>query len=236
MYTNIDPDEGIATIEKYLQKFNKTDIPTEFILKLLRLVMENNIFQFGNTFWRQNIGTAMGTPCACVYATLFYAYFEQTYILPKYKNNILFYVRTIDDIFCVWNDNHTNHTNNPNTQNNTFNQLKQDLDNQCKLTWNTKELSNQTNFLDLTITIDKNGYISTKTYQKPMNVFLYIPSNSAHPPGMIKSLIFGLLQTYYYQNTYKKDFLHNTYYSAVYLPAATPVPHSKNYLQKLQIN
>ena len=40
-----------------------------------------------------------------------------------------------------------------------------------------------------------------------MNLFLYIPEHSAHPPGLIKSLITGLLETYWRQNSQKKDFI-----------------------------
>ena len=46
----------------------------------------------------------MGTLCACIYATLFFAYFEQTYLLQKYKNNLLLYGRQIDEIIGVWID------------------------------------------------------------------------------------------------------------------------------------
>ena len=42
-----------------------------------------------------------------------------------------------------------------------------------------------------------------------MNLFLYIPHNSAHPPGMTTSLIYGLLRTYYIQNTKHNDFIQN---------------------------
>ena len=40
-----------------------------------------------------------------------------------------------------------------------------------------------------------------------MNLYLYLPSTSAHPPGVLKGLIFGNLQRYWYQNTYKEDFI-----------------------------
>ena len=40
-------------------------------------------------------------------------------------------------------------------------------------------------FLDLTITI-KDGKVMTKTFQKAMNLYLYIPSQSVHPDGMMK--------------------------------------------------
>ena len=52
----------------------------------------------------------------------------------------------------------------------------------------TKDLRKSTKFLDLTIIL-KNNYFETKAYQKSMNLFLCIPEHSAHPPGLIKSLI-----------------------------------------------
>ena len=40
-----------------------------------------------------------------------------------------------------------------------------------------------------------------------MNLYLYLPSTSAHPPGVLKGLIYGNLQRYWNQNTYKEDFI-----------------------------
>ena len=45
------------------------DYPIELILELTALVMKNNHFRFGDTDWLQLIGTAMGTPMACIIAT-----------------------------------------------------------------------------------------------------------------------------------------------------------------------
>ena len=39
-----------------------------------------------------------------------------------------------------------------------------------------------------------------------MNLFLYIPQHSASPPGLLKSLIFGLVGTYKRQNSSMDDF------------------------------
>ena len=39
---------------------------------------------------------------------------------------------------------------------------------------------------------------------------MYIPPHSSHPPGLMKSLVFGLLLTYYLQNTFSVDFTHMT--------------------------
>ena len=200
MYSNIDPVEGINTIEKYLTEFAPHILPDEreIILDLLRLVMNNCFFKFGNTYWLQLIGTAMGTPVACIYAILFFAYFERTILLPKYKKNLLMYVWQIDDIFGIWIDD----PDNPNA----WEDFQLDLNGACKLEWDTIPLSTSVDFLDITISLNPDGEISTRTYQKPENLFLYIPPHSSHPPGLMKSLVFGLLLTYYLQNTLVSDF------------------------------
>ena len=80
MYTNIDPDEGINVLRKYITTYKsevKETVNTELICDLTKLVMNTNIFKFGDTWWHQQIGTAMGTPCACIYATIFVAWFKR---------------------------------------------------------------------------------------------------------------------------------------------------------------
>ena len=62
---------------------------------------ENNVFKFGDTFWLQLIGTAMGTPCDYAYATIFFAYFKRKNIFLRFKDNLILYVRFIDDILVV---------------------------------------------------------------------------------------------------------------------------------------
>ena len=161
--------------------------------------MKFNVFKFGSTWWKQLVGTAMGTSCACIYATIFFAYFERKILLPKYKKNLLFYKRKIDDIFGVWvaDPEHPN----------AWNDFQKDLNNLSNLEWNTDELSGTVNFLDLTLWIEeKSNIIHYRTYQKPMNLFLYIPQHSASPPGLLKSLIFGLVGTYKRQNSSMLDF------------------------------
>lgn len=113
MYTNIDPGKGLRTIRLYTENYAdelQERFPKEIILRLLELVMTSNVFKFGETCWYQLIGTAMGTPCACAYATIFFEYFERTNLIPRFKNNLIFYVWFTDDIFGVWKETEENST------------------------------------------------------------------------------------------------------------------------------
>jgi hypothetical protein len=84
------------------------------------------------------------------------------------------------------------------------------------LSWVIEEPSISTNFLDLSLNI-RNSKITTTTYQKPMNLYLYIPPASAHPPGCFKGLIAGELRRYWLQNNAEsfKEILASLFYDLV---------------------
>ena len=77
------------------------------------------------------------------------------------------------------------------------------------MTWDIydQELSSSVDFLDLTLFIE-GSKISSKTFQKKMNLYLYLPSSSAHPISCLKGTIYGLLSRYHAQNTYRDDYLY----------------------------
>ena len=77
MYTNIPIEEGLAAFKEELEQRENQDIPTEFYLKLLRLVLESNIFEFDREYYVQLLGTAMGTRVAPTNANLFMAKLDQ---------------------------------------------------------------------------------------------------------------------------------------------------------------
>jgi hypothetical protein len=51
MYTNIDTAHALKVLK---------DMIPEHVLAALQIIMENNIIEFGDTYWRQEDGTAMG--------------------------------------------------------------------------------------------------------------------------------------------------------------------------------
>jgi hypothetical protein len=167
--------------------------PTNLSLQILEIIMTNNIFSFGETFWLQLTGTAMGTPMACSYATITFGQHENSKILPKFNQHLIYYKRYIDDVFGVWK---------PSTSNNNeaWEQFKMELNNWAGLHWKIEEPSHKTVFLDLNIQL-VNSTILTSTYQKGLNLYLYIPPLLAHPPSCLKGLIAGEMHRYWIQNS-----------------------------------
>jgi hypothetical protein len=103
MYTNIDTDHALDTIVGHFLRTNKLahGLPAKAIISALNLIMRWNIFKFGDTLWKQLSGTAMGTPPACVYATLYFAIHELA--MPTHLQGCLaLYKRYIDDGIGIW--------------------------------------------------------------------------------------------------------------------------------------
>ena len=60
------------------------------------------------------------------------------------------------------------------------------------LKWEFEEPSRLVDFLDLTIN-GENSRITTKTYQKALNLYQYLSLLSTHPKQMTKGIIFSLM-------------------------------------------
>ena len=91
LYTNIPTsgeNGGKQAFEKALSTRTleeKSKIPTWYLMDLLDLVLNGNIFEFNNKLYIQKIGTAMGTRVAPTYACLFMGWLEEKF-LKKWEN------------------------------------------------------------------------------------------------------------------------------------------------------
>ena len=79
-YTNISNELGLKAVQYWLEKYFD-EIPerfsNDFIIKGLKLILENNYFQFDDTYYLKIKGTAMGTKVAPTYVTLVMGYIEK---------------------------------------------------------------------------------------------------------------------------------------------------------------
>jgi hypothetical protein len=195
MYTNIQPDVAINAIQQCMEAYPNTvpkNVQQKLLIKLLEIIMRRNVFSFDNTSWLQEIRTAMGTPCACSYATLSYA----LHILATFTDFIMILKCFIDDMFGIWIGG----------EGGEWKQCKHALEGFGKLKWICSDLSDTVVLLDLYLTITSDGHVETKTYIKPKNLHLYIPATSAHPPGCFKGTLYGNVQRYWNQNSNIKDY------------------------------
>lgn len=189
MYTNIDTKHALSEIETFLAA---SDIPalenvnTKALVEALKIIMGHNVFRFGDTYWAQLTGTAMGTPPACMWATLYFAIHEER-VIPQFADTLDFYRRFIDDGFGLWKP-----LPDPIADAARWSDFQKAFSSYGKLSWEFSTRSSSVDFLDLTITITK-GRVETCLYEKALNLYLYLPPHSAHPPGVLKGLIYGML-------------------------------------------
>ena len=102
-YTNIPQEEGIQTICKAYAYFyhHKIPIPKPLLERALRLILQENSFQFkGENHYLHTHGTAMGTKMTVAFANIFLAKVE-TDILSQSAIKPLVWKPFIDDIFST---------------------------------------------------------------------------------------------------------------------------------------
>ena len=170
MYTNIPTHTALNLIGKYLnqhqQKYNNK-YPKDAVRAGLRLIMTMNIFTFGDLTLKQLNGTAMGTPPAPPYATIYYGIHEEKF-LPHHAQCVIFYRQFIDDVIGIWclNNNHEQDAL-------EWDDFKNKMNTFPGLTWEFSEQAKSTDFMDMTISINNPNTISP-SYS---NTALFCPTN-----------------------------------------------------------
>jgi hypothetical protein len=77
-------------------------------------------------------------------------------------------------------------------------EFQQEMNDLGKLRWEFSERAHEINFLDLTLSIkDDDGSISTRLFERKLNLHMHLLPLSAHPPGILRGLIFGMILRFY---------------------------------------
>ena len=186
LYTNIPQEEGIETVCRAFDMFynNEPPVSTRLINQALRLILQENSFQFMEGHYLQTHGTAMGTKMAVAFANIFMAKIE-TEILSKAKYRPIAFKRFIDDVFCLWNINREH-----------IDQFIEQCNNHHPTIKFTAEISEQEiTFLDTNVykglRFKTESILDVKTHFKPTETFQYTDFTSCHPPGVKKGFIKG---------------------------------------------
>ena len=192
MYSNIRTGKALREIAQYLHQREKrfSTIPADALTEALGIVMQNNVFVFGDTHWLQLIGTAMGTPPAPTYANLTYAIHENP-IVKMYSRNLVCYKRYIDDIFGIWN-----HGTDRDLDDKNWLDFKAAIGSYAGLEWTFWDHLPSLDYIDIVISI-KGSSIHTTLFEKELNLYLFIPPHSCHPPGLLTGLVLGMCHRIY---------------------------------------
>ena len=60
LFTNTPQKKLAETATESLIEDTQSEIPSLFLVRLLEIIQENNIFEFNGDIWKQKIGAAMG--------------------------------------------------------------------------------------------------------------------------------------------------------------------------------
>ena len=179
LFPSIPLDETIRyATEVFLknsgQKLNKSQVE-----KLFKYCTKNITFKFGDFYFKQLNGIAMGSPLAPALAEVFLTKIENEYINnPSNPLGILFYYRFVDDIFVILPENEDE-----NEFLKKFNSFHKSL----KFTME-HEQNNKLSFLDVQIS-KNNGKLITSWYRKPSNTLMFNPWESHGPKSYKINLI-----------------------------------------------
>ena len=101
MYTNIKTGPSLHRIRQFaLENKKHLTVPPAVLMNTLRLLMTSNVFQFGDTYLLQKVGTAMGAPPALPCATILLGIHKDT-LLAQFRDKIQLYCSFIDDVLCI---------------------------------------------------------------------------------------------------------------------------------------
>ncbi len=211
LYPNIPITEGLDFVKKSILRLRdrlpyhaplRNDDHVDFIMKLMTWVLRNNYFKFGNQWYLQLQGTAMGTPLAVPFACLFVAHLE--HIIWNGPTSVLtpplFYRRYIDDVFYV-----AESVNDAELFFQKFNNVLPTI--RC----GSITIDQHSGiFLDVEIykgpRFASQNILDFRTYQKAQNRYLYLAPNSYHRRDIYKSTIVSELNRYRLTCSEDNDF------------------------------
>ena len=109
LFTNIPHQECIQTTQCALNERTDPNMSTEFIIRLLELILKYNIFEYNGDLYQQDIGTAMGSRPAPSISNIFMAnkiddqFIKMSIKYAKYGEKSLIFLKIfLDDLFfCI---------------------------------------------------------------------------------------------------------------------------------------
>jgi len=202
LYPSIPLDTAIPAVCLYIRLHILDPRRAKLMCILLEFVLRNNFFAYGDTYWHQLRGTAMGTSVACCFANLYIYTLEQRMRAehPTLCTPTRMLKRFIDDSFMIWHGTAAQ-----------FLLYLHAFNNLCPSINCTYYMSSTAvDFLDITIfkaSAEHIGSLYTRLFEKTLNKYLPPLHFSAHPKHALTAFISGELIRYTRVCSLESDFI-----------------------------
>ena len=183
LYPSVPKREGLEACRQALDERQNPRIPTDDVMEMIKLVLENNNFGLGGSkHFLQVKGTAIGSKLGRNYACTYMGSWEQE-LLNKCPIKPVVYFRFIDDIFGIWQGSKQGLEEFHKMANEIHGDIQVDL--RCSET--------ELEFLDVQVGIN-NRKITTDLYTKPCDSKAYLHYTSDHPSHTKRAIPTGLVK------------------------------------------
>lgn len=102
LYTNMKHHLTISNIQKIFNKYPDPNRPDNYIIKLLKLILENNDFEFNKETFLQTCGCPMGKIIGPSAANIYLLDFDEA-AMSGFEMKPSAFFRFLDDVFFLWN-------------------------------------------------------------------------------------------------------------------------------------
>ena len=181
LYPSVPRREGIEACREALDSRVDPTIPTDEVIKMIELVLDNNNFSVrGSEHFMQVNGTAIGSKLGRNYACTYLGKWEHQ-LLESSGTRPFLYLRFIDDIFGIWLHGEQSLLDFHNLANSLHDQIDLEL----------RHSTTSVEFLDVRVNIIGDE-ISTDVYTKPTDSKSYLHHSSDHPSHTKRAIPSGL--------------------------------------------
>ena len=181
LYPSIPHDFGLCALNDFLLDRNLPPIVVNGIHNMTELVLKKNVFEFNSECFLQSFGTAMGAKMAPEYANIVMSIFERKLSTGSCSKPLVWF-RCIDDIFSIW----TYGEEKLKDFMLYINSIHSSIQFTCIY---SKEC---VQFLDVSVSVDNSGSITTDLYVKSNDTHQYLVATSCHPNHAKRSIPYGL--------------------------------------------
>ena len=181
LFTNVPIDEAVQVICDRLRGdetlVNRTTLSPDRVAELLEACLRSTYFCYGEEFYEQREGAAMGFPVSAVVANLYMEFFEEL-ALKAAPSKPRLWKRYVDDTCCI-------------VKKGTVEGLLSHLNSVRPSIRFTVEEEREGSlpFLDTLLQRRDDGSLDVTVYRKPTHTYRYLDFQSHHPSHVKRGLV-----------------------------------------------